>query len=400
MRILYLADIRFPLERANGIQTMETCAALAERGHRVTLRVRPDTHQPARDPFTYFDVPHSSRFTIERQVVIGPSPLRRALFMVGALGASAGRRRTDVILTRDLGIASLLSRVPRGLRAPLAYESHGYAPAVSASLPTLLSEGPTPAPSKLRRLAAREARVWQHAEGYVTITAALASELRTRLGPRADVSVVPDGTRVPEASVQPQTTNASKDPIIGYAGHLYPWKGVDVLLEALALLPNVSGLIVGGHPAESDLSRLRAHATRLGLNGRVTFTGHVEPSQVAPLLRRATILVLPNRRTAVSEAYTSPLKLFEYLALAKPIVASDLPSLREVVVDGESARLVQPDEPSALAGGIRQLIDDPSLRATLAAAAHRLAPDYTWARRAERLEQVLHRAIDRGSSRP
>ena len=54
MRILYLADIRFPLERANGIQTMETCHALAARGHNVSLAVRPDSHQPARDPFAFY----------------------------------------------------------------------------------------------------------------------------------------------------------------------------------------------------------------------------------------------------------------------------------------------------------------------------------------------------------
>ena len=57
VRILYFADIRFPLERANGIQTMETCHALAERGHDVTLVVRPDTHAPARDPFAYYGLP-------------------------------------------------------------------------------------------------------------------------------------------------------------------------------------------------------------------------------------------------------------------------------------------------------------------------------------------------------
>ena len=57
MRILYFADIRFPLERANGIQTMETCHALAERGHEVHLVVRPDTHTPARDPFEFYGLP-------------------------------------------------------------------------------------------------------------------------------------------------------------------------------------------------------------------------------------------------------------------------------------------------------------------------------------------------------
>ena len=61
VRILYFADIRFPLERANGIQTMETCHALAVRGHDVSLVVRPDTHTPARDPFEYYGVARTSR---------------------------------------------------------------------------------------------------------------------------------------------------------------------------------------------------------------------------------------------------------------------------------------------------------------------------------------------------
>ena len=56
MRITYFADIRFPLERANGIQTMETCAALTERGHVVELVVRPDTRAPARNPFDYYGI--------------------------------------------------------------------------------------------------------------------------------------------------------------------------------------------------------------------------------------------------------------------------------------------------------------------------------------------------------
>ena len=59
MRIVYLADIRFPLERANGIQTFETCHALASRGHEVTLVVRPDTERPARDPFAFYGQPRA-----------------------------------------------------------------------------------------------------------------------------------------------------------------------------------------------------------------------------------------------------------------------------------------------------------------------------------------------------
>ena len=73
MRIIYLADIRFPLERANGIQTMETCHALAARGHMVDLVVRPDVREPARDPFEYYGLPRQAQLSIERAPAAGPA---------------------------------------------------------------------------------------------------------------------------------------------------------------------------------------------------------------------------------------------------------------------------------------------------------------------------------------
>src|SRR5436190_10332751 len=72
VRILYLADIRFPLERANGIQSMHTCHALAARGHEVTMVVRPDTQVPARDPFAFYGLPRIDRLRIETAAVTGP----------------------------------------------------------------------------------------------------------------------------------------------------------------------------------------------------------------------------------------------------------------------------------------------------------------------------------------
>jgi len=102
----------------------------------------------------------------------------------------------------------------------------------------------------------------------------------------------------------------------------------------------------------------------------------------------ATILALPNRSSAISERYTSPLKLFEYLALGRPIVASDLPSIREVL-GPETAVLVPPDDPAAWASAFSALAADPARAASLAAASRRLAPAYTWGQRAARLEDAL-----------
>jgi glycosyltransferase involved in cell wall biosynthesis len=395
LRILYLADIRFPLERANGIQTMETCYALAERGHRVELVVRPDTQTPARNAFEYYGLPPLDRLTIEPAPVTGPPAARRLGYLAFAIGRAAGKGRADLVFTRDLGVASLLLRMPAGLRAPVVYESHGYAPDVATALPELVATAGTATARKLRRLARREARVWQAADGYVTITSALAADLTTRFGVRQRLGVVPDGVRLGTRGSAPGDPGLadSAAPVVGYAGHLYAWKGVDVLLDALARVPGIRGLIIGGHAAEPDLARVRRLSERLGIADRVTFTGMVEPANVPALLRRATILALPNPASAISNRFTSPLKLFEYMAAGRAIVASDLPAIREVLHDGVDALLVAPGDAEALASAIRRLADDAGLAERLARTAAEAAANYSWTRRAGRLEGLFSEVL-------
>ena len=385
MDILYFADIRFPLERANGIQSMETCSALAGRGHVVHLVVRPDTQAPARDPFAYYGLPETERLIVERVPVVGPHLVRRVEYLAFAAGRATGARRADIVMTRDLGVASLLMRLPA--RPPVVYESHGYSPEVAAALPGLVSTARTPGASKLARLAKRESFVWRHADGYVTITNGLASAHNARFGGRARVAVIPDGTRlVPPGTGHPR---ALAPFTVAYAGHLYAWKGVDVLLAAVARLSDVRCLVIGGHEQEPDLARLRALAARLGIEGRVTFRGLLPPSAVASALGQADVLALPNPASAISTHATSPLKLFEYMAAGKAIVASNLPAIREVLTDERTALLVTPGDPDALAAGIRRLAGDPDLRGRLADAALAAVAEYSWDRRAERLEALF-----------
>lgn len=388
MRILYLADIRFPLERANGIQSMETCHALAERGHDVTLIVRPDTETPARDPFAFYGLPRVPRLHVEVVPVTGPAAARRAGYLTFAIGRSLGTARQDVVFTRDLALASLVIGLPRALRAPVVYEAHTIAADAARARPDLLTGGAAASPSKLRRLEARDGRVWRGADGYVTITDGLRRELERRFGPRPRIAMIPDGVRLaPAPGIQSPT---SERPFtIGYAGHLYPWKGVDLIVEAVAAMPDARALIVGGHDKEPDLARVKAFATELDCVNRITFTGLIPPSDVPARLRETDVLVLPNPRSVISDAHTSPLKLFEYMAAGRPIVASDLPSIGEVLRDGVNAVMVEPGNPQALVAGIRKLQDDPALGRRLAAQAAEDVQDYTWARRAERLEALL-----------
>jgi glycosyltransferase involved in cell wall biosynthesis len=396
VRILYLADIRFPLERANGIQSMETCHALAARGHQVTLVVRPDSHTPARDPFTFYGLrplPAADRagtgfLSIEVVPLAGPAAARRVGYVTFAIGRAMGRTRQDLVFTRDLGLASLLLRMPAAARPPLVYEAHGIAADVAAALPDLVTGAPKASPAKLRRLARREAHVWRAADGYVTITVGLKEELERRFGSRSRIAVVPDGARVPGPSV-PQSSVPGREFTLGYAGHLYPWKGVDLVVEAVAALEATRAVIVGGHEEEPDLARVKALAAERGCASRITFTGLIPPADVAARLRDTDVLLLPNPASAISTSFTSPLKLFEYMASGRPIVASGLPSLREVLRDGENALLVEPGNAPALTAGIRRIKDDPALGERLARQALADVQQFTWGRRAERLEALF-----------
>ena len=391
MKIRYFADTRFPIERANGVQTMATCHALASRGHEVHLLVREPSDGGPRDPFAFYGWPAAPGLTIESVAALASPVGRRVQYFLAALRRSAATS-ADVILTRDLGVASLILRLPRWKRPPVVYESHGITATVREAMSGLLGKPALkPSTSALARLDRRDRFVWRHADAYVTITRALADELTTRYGGRERVFVVPDGVRPIDAPPMP-TAGA---PTAGYAGHLYPWKGVDVFVRALALAPCVSGLIVGGHPGEADLARVTALVAELGLADRVSITGLVPPPDVATRLAAATMLVLPNPPSAISERYTSPLKLFEYLAMGRPIIASDLPAIREVLTDEQSALLAPPGDPQALATAMSRLASDARLAARLATASHALAADYTWSRRAERLELAIAEALRR-----
>lgn len=386
MTVLCFADTRFPIERANGAQTMATCCAVAARGHHVTLVVRPDSSPVARDPFAFYGETPTPNLRVTAVPASGGPRARRVRFLLSAL-ALARADRNAVVYTRDLGLAALLLQVPVLRRPKVVYESHGVASVVAEEMPGLLGQTDLRvSPRKLKRLDRRERRVWTHAGAIVAITRALAADLEQRYGPRPGVFVVPDGARARPGLTPPRP---EQPPTAGYAGHLYPWKGVDVLVRALALAPSIRGLIVGGHPQETDRDRVVRLVRALGLESRVDFAGLVPPGDVARALGPATMLVLPNTATAISARYTSPLKLFEYLMLGRAIVASDSPAIREVLTDGETALLVPPGEPQALADALTRLSRDGALAARLATAATALSASYSWEARAARLEGPL-----------
>ena len=162
-----------------------------------------------------------------------------------------------------------------------------------------------------------------------------------------------------------------------YTGHLYAWKGVDVLAEAMRSMGSVHAYVVGG----TDPDRA-AFLRRWGSIANLHVVG-MRPHEEIPVWQRAAdVLILPNTaKEEISAHYTSPMKLFEYMASGTPIVASDIPSIREITGD-ERAILVTPDSPEALSGGIRTALASLSEKPRLAQA---WVQDHTWAARAQRI---------------
>jgi glycosyltransferase involved in cell wall biosynthesis len=163
-------------------------------------------------------------------------------------------------------------------------------------------------------------------------------------------------------------------PVVVYTGGLLVWKGVDVLVDAARALPEVQFLIAGGMPG--DVERARAHAEGLS---NVRIDGFQAPVRVPLYLAAADLAVLPNRsQPEISAKYTSPLKAFEYMASGLPIVASDLPSLREVLGEDSLTRFAHADDPVALGASIAEALEGN----------HERLPrgrDFSWSARAVRV---------------
>jgi glycosyltransferase involved in cell wall biosynthesis len=176
--------------------------------------------------------------------------------------------------------------------------------------------------------------------------------------------------------------------VAAYAGHLYAGRGIDVIIACAAALPDWTFLIAGG--LAEDIAALRADIAKRGL-ANIELLGFVDNSNLPERLASADVLLMPyQRRVMVSGGkldtarWMSPLKMFEYLAMRRAIVASDLDVLREVL-DERVAILAVPDDSSAWIAALNRLAGDIGLRNSLSETAASIATHYTWQARIRRM---------------
>jgi glycosyltransferase involved in cell wall biosynthesis len=395
LNVLYLADIRFPMERANGIQTIETCHALARDGIGVELVVRRSDSRSDAACLEFFGLAPHPNLRLRRLAIPAPGTSWGHLVFAAKCLPLMKDGRHDAVYTRDLVLADLALRTKWLHGLPTLYEAHTVASVFSEETARLydVSRPAPPTPAKLRRLARREHRVCHEATAVVTITRGLLDCLVEQHGPLTEAHVVPDGARVVEPPPPARKRPPGKAFRIYYIGQLYPWKGVDLLVESMPLLPGAELVIVGGLPPEPDLDRVRGLAQRLGLTERVHFRGFLPPPAVAEERKNADAFVIPLLDSTTARRFTSPLKLFEAMASGRPIVASDLPSIGEVLRHDENALLVPPGDVKSLASALQRLADEPETGARLAARASEEVHRYSWDERGRKLGALLRSVV-------
>ena len=388
--LLYLSNSRIPSEKAHAKQILKTCAALAGLTDLLLVHAKRQNRewlQNVQNVQAFYALPRPvARQTVPSIDVFDPiARLPLGLQDLGfrfafglqfashhmALAAWLAGKTAGYYYTRDSLTAALC--VLLGKR-PIFFEAHTF-------------------PSSATGLRLQKWLV-PRLDGISVLTTPLAA-LYQALNPRR-LTIIPDAAdienfnRVSQAAARSELQLEAAQKYVLYVGQLYAWKGLSTLIEAARQLPQAQVLVVGGTP--EDLPRLRAELHASGVHN-FRLQGFVPPTQVPTYLAAADVLVLPNTaKAAISRLYTSPLKLFEYMAAQRPIVASDLPSLRDILTPQHNAVLVTPDDPTALAAGIAQVLADPHLAERLTRQAAEDVKQYSWEQRATRIWQFIQSA--------
>ena len=170
-------------------------------------------------------------------------------------------------------------------------------------------------------------------------------------------------------------------PVLTYCGSLSESKGIDLIIQTAKLISNVNFLIVGG--LNPELKYYQKVAKDNGVNN-ISFIGQVNYSDVPKLLNESDFLLLPSSASNIkSEKYTSAMKLFEYLSIGKPIIASDIPSNTEILENNENCLLFKPDNSESFAEQIRLLIQNKQLQKKISTNSIKLASMYSWEERSK-----------------
>lgn len=379
MTIIYPVPETLPDPRARFIQIVNTCLAFAEMGIKVKL------YAPLRHGFSAGQVlefygmpPHPGLEIIRLPAFRGEGKrffrmswhgIFYFFLLFHIVRSGSLKERGTVLFLRHLKLAHFLLGYRSLLRVPFIFEVHEIFHSTTVNL------------RKKESIRDIELSVYRDTDVLVAISHSIRSVLEEMGIRERTIHVIPNGISQRWFSVQKVPGSSA----ICYTGSLYQWKGVDVLIRAMKHLPAEQLVVVGGG---SRLEELRRLAEEEGVAERISFVGHVSHREIPDYLSRMGIAVLPNLPSGPSK-FTSPLKLFEYMASGIPVVASDIPVFHEILRDGENALFFEAGDPVMLAEAIRKVLSDPGLAGRISRTAREDARNYTYARRVERFTDAL-----------
>jgi len=373
MRLIYIANMRLPTEKAHGIQIMKMCEAFALSGIEVELVVPWRFNPMKEDPFEYYGV--EKNFEITKLPCIDLMPLARFLgrlaFWIQSFSFAKSAfwyaffKKADIIYSRDVPPLFFLSFFKRNL----VWENHN------------------------RNFNFIVRRVLKKCRKIIVITKGLKDFYISKGAELDKILVAPDGVDIEKFNIDiskekaRQKLNLPLDKIlIGYAGMFRTMgmeKGIDVAVKTLNYLDEQHILVlVGGR--NKDIEFYQKLAKDWSLEDRVLFIGQVKHREVPFYLKAFDVLIAPFPDNEHYRLYMSPLKIFEYMASQRPIAASDLPSLREVLNE-ENSVLIEPDNPRSLAEGVKNILQNADLADKISKQAYSDVQKYTWEKRAERI---------------
>jgi glycosyltransferase involved in cell wall biosynthesis len=402
VRIAYVFARPLPSRDTDTQQAVKTIDALARAGADVDLIAPPA-------------VGGGDRATLERELrafygVTGPFGVRvlpgpRAGDLAAAealrplLARATGARLPMLEVARPMhGVTASIFAKQRGYDLVYTRSRAGVMTCVALAQPVVFESYRRlghDAPGFVRALAvaARRGRLL----GVITHSQAALRSFVEATFPEARASAIVNGYDPEDWQDRPSRQQArarlglpSDRALVAYTGHVGPRKGMPMLLDTAQRVPEVDFMVVGGNPDE--LAAFEHDVRARGL-GNVRCFGFRPARELAPFLLAADVLFIPpSSAPLVQHGRTVlPMKVFSYLAAERPIVAGRLPDVAEVLVDGENARLVTPDDPDETARALLALLADPQLRARLAEGARRSAAELTWEQRGRRVLAQIER---------
>lgn len=382
MRIAYCTNVRLPSERAHGHQVAQVCDALAHLGHEVTI-FAPFRRNVVRDD--YWDYYHADR-SVQVRYLGSFDPIQSKL------------------LPGVAGLLTLNAMLRKSLQAEVSADAFDVVYTRSPALLPALLKSDVPVILELHQLPRRQKRLFAKQCMQCALVSCLTSPMRDALvswgvapqkvivaGDAVDLSRF--GHLPSREAARAQFNIHTNRIVVGYVGRLKTLgmeKGVGILLQALKDLSDSHayfGFIVGG-PAV-DQHHYEAVAKKLGLGpADVMFTGEIPSDQVATALAACDVLAMPFPDLPHYRLYMSPLKMFEYMAANRPIVTSDLPTIRDVL-NHDNAIFCDPGDDRSLALALRWIKDHEQEAAERAQRAAELVKTHTWE---ERMKRILEAA--------